>query len=208
MKDSVQTDVPSTSLTPAERGAILEGDTARLMRVIQDTVATERETLRTPSKAIDPKDALLAVLAKRMYLAVTDPAHRGVGIAAPQVGINRNVIWVQRVDKAGEPFELYLNPTITWRSSLLRKGQEGCLSIPDTVGDVLRHYTIRISYQNQEGTWHEELVEGFTAVIFQHETDHLRGILFTDRLTEQAEKTYHQINGEVPLYLENRLKKQ
>lgn len=208
MKHRTQSDVLIPTLTVAERQAILAGDTTQLMRVIQDTVALEREILKTPAKAIDPQEELLPLLAKRMYLAVTDPAHPGVGIAAPQVGINRNLIWVQRLDKEGEPFELYLNPTITWRSNLLRKGQEGCLSIPDTVGDVLRHYTIRLSYQNQQGEWHEELVEGFTAVIFQHETDHLLGILFTDRLAEQGEKTYYLINDEVPLYLEQRLKRQ
>ena len=143
-----------------------------------------------------------------MYLAVTDSLHPGVGIAAPQVGINRNVIWVQRFDKPGEPLELYLNPKITWRSKLLRKGVEGCLSIPDTMGLVLRNYTIRLTYQDIDGMHHEEMVEGFTAVIFQHETDHLYGILFTDRLAEQEANAYHRINDEVDLYLEQRLRRQ
>ncbi|WP_353182359.1 peptide deformylase [Parapedobacter lycopersici] len=195
-------------LTDAERQLILAEDTAQAMRVLQDTVVAERQILRMPSVAIDPGEELLPLLARRMYLAVTDPARPGVGIAAPQVGINRNLIWVQRFDKPGEPFEYYLNPVITWQSDLLRKGQEGCLSIPDTVGDVLRHYTIRLSYQAPSGKWQEELVEGFTAVIFQHETDHLLGVLFTDRLAEQEAKTFSMINDEVQLYLEKRLKKQ
>src|SRR3546814_7418142 len=92
------------------------------MRVIQDTVAVEEAILRKPSVDIDPNEPLLPVLAKRMYLSVTDSLHPGVGIAAPQVGINRNVIWVQRFDKPGEPMELYLNPKITWRCRSLRQG--------------------------------------------------------------------------------------
>lgn len=200
--------VPPKPLTDAERDLILSGDTTQLLRVIQDTVAEETRILRTLSNDVDAKETLLPVLANRMYLAVTDSLHPGVGIAAPQVGINRNVIWVQRFDKAGEPLELYLNPKITWRSKLLRKGPEGCLSIPDTIGQVLRNYAIRITYEDSKGIHHEEMIEGFTAVIFQHETDHLYGILFTDRLAEQQANDYQRINAEVDLYLKQRLRRQ
>lgn len=195
-------------LTATERAVILSGDTAQRLRVIQDTVAAEEQVLRTPSSDIDPSEPLLPLLAKRMYLAVTDSLHPGVGIAAPQVGINRNLIWVQRFDKPGEPMELYLNPKITWRSKLWRKGLEGCLSIPDTMGQVLRNYTIRLAYQDPDGTHHEEMVEGFTAVIFQHETDHLYGILFTDRQAEQEQEIYYRINEKTDLYLKERLRRQ
>lgn len=195
-------------LSAAERALILSGDTTQLMRVIQDTVAAEEAILRTPSLDIDPNEPLLPLLARRMYLAVTDSLHPGVGIAAPQVGINRNLIWVQRFDKPGEPLELYLNPKITWRSKLLRNGLEGCLSIPDTMGQVLRNYTIRLTYQDSIGVQHEELIEGFTAVIFQHETDHLHGVLFTDRQAEQQRERYFRINDEADLYLEERLRRQ
>lgn len=195
-------------LSTAERELVLSGDTTQLMRVIQDTVVVEEAVLRKPSVDINPDEPLLPLLAKRMYLSVTDSLHPGVGIAAPQVGINRNVIWVQRFDKPGEPMELYLNPKITWRSKLLRKGLEGCLSIPDTMGQVLRNYTIRLTYQDSDGAQHEEMIEGFTAVIFQHETDHLHGVLFTDRLAEQEQGTYNRINGETDLYLKERLRRQ
>jgi len=200
--------VPPKPLSDSERSLIRSGDTTQLLRVIQDTVPAELHILKATSGDIDPNEELLPLLAKRMYLAVTDTLHPGVGIAAPQVGINRNVIWVKRFDKAGEPFELYLNPKITWRSKLLRKGQEGCLSIADTMGSVLRNYTIRLAYQDAKGQDHTELVEGFTAVIFQHEIDHLYGILFTDRMAEQATDAYHRINEEVELYLQQRLRRQ
>src|SRR5690606_37912581 len=119
-----------------------------------------------------------------------------------------NLIWVQRFDKPGEPMELYLNPKITWRSKLLRKGSEGCSSIPDTMGQVLRNYTIRLTYQDRTGMQHEEMVEGFTAVIFKHDTDHLYGILFTDSQIEHEEGSYHRISDEIDLYLKTRLRRQ
>jgi len=208
IKERPKPTAPPQPLNDKERGLIRSGDTTQLLRVIQDTVADEARILKTLSQDIDPKEETLPLLAKRMYLAVTDSLHPGVGIAAPQVGINRNVIWVQRFDKKGEPLELYLNPKITWRSKLLRKGLEGCLSIPDTMGQVLRNYTIHLTYQDIKGHDHEEMVEGFTAVIFQHETDHLLGILFTDRLAEQEANTYHRINEELEVYLAEPLRKQ
>ncbi len=186
----------------SERELILSGDTTERMYVIQTDNEKELQVLKSISKDINPKAKDIEVLIERMYLAVTHPTDGGVGIAAPQVGINRNVIWVQRFDKPNYPFEVFLNPKITWKSSLLRKGAEGCLSIPDERGDVLRHYIIEISYQDRKGEKHTEIVEGFTAVIFQHEIDHLRGVLFTDRLAEQESKEFTKVEGQPDLYLE------
>lgn len=132
-----------------------------------------------------------------MFATVRDPNHPGVGIAAPQIGINKNLIWVQRFDKPDQPFEFYVNPKILWRSKLKRKGAEGCLSIPNRKEDVLRSYAIRLQYINKEGKVIEENIEGFTAVIFQHETDHLFGILFPDRLEEQSKESYAPLNDKI-----------
>lgn len=194
--------------TEAERSLITSGPKGSLMRVLQVTDAADSKVLKAPSVDVSLKDELIPVLIDRMLATVNDPASPGVGIAAPQIGINRNVILVQRFDKPGEPFEAYLNPKILWRSALLRKGIEGCLSIPDLSGNVLRNYTIQLVYYDKYGKHHEEMIEGFTAVIFQHETDHLMGILFTDRLEQQKAVEYSLINGEVNLYLENKLKRQ
>jgi peptide deformylase len=194
--------------TEAERSLIASGPKDSMMRVLQVTDAADRKILQTPSIDINLKDEALPLLIDRLYATVMDTLNPGVGIAAPQVGINKNIVWVQRFDKPGEPFEVYLNPKITWRSALLRKGREGCLSIPDLSGEVLRNYTIQLTYYDRYGKHHEEMIEGFTAVIFQHEADHLMGILFTDRLSQQENKQYSLINDEVNLYLENRLKRQ
>lgn len=194
--------------TDAERSFTKLGDRNSVMRVLQVTTPNDMKILQTVSTNIDFKDEQLQLLTQRMLTTVKDPTHPGVGIAAPQIGINKNIIWVQRFDKPGEPFEVYLNPKITWRSALLRKGTEGCLSIPDIRGDVLRNYTIKLTYFDIDGKFHDEMIEGFTAVIFQHETDHLLGILFTDRLTQQEKQVYSLINDEVNLYLEKKLRKQ
>jgi peptide deformylase len=191
-----------------ESALIGSGDIQDRMRVIQIDVEDELKILKSESKDINPKAKDLDILINRMYLAVTHPTDGGVGIAAPQVGINRNVIWVQRFDKLGEPFEVYINPKIVWKSKLMRKGAEGCLSIPEQRGDVFRHYTIEIEYQDRQGKKHSEKVEGFTAVIFQHEIDHLNGILFTDRLLEQEAQEFHLINQDVNLYLIDKLYRQ
>ena len=202
------TGIQAQKFTDAERALITGGSKGQLMRVLQTTDAADLKILKAASTDIDLKDKDLQLLIDRMHATVNDSLNAGVGIAAPQVGINKNIIWVQRFDKPGEPFEAYLNPKITWSSALLRKGAEGCLSIPDLRGDVLRHYTIQLSYYDRYGVHHKEMVEGFTAVIFQHETDHLMGILFTDRLEQQKPKEYSLINGEVNLYLEKRLSRQ
>lgn len=197
----------SQKFTKEEREFILAADSTQMFKVIQITEPNELKILKTVSTDVNPKDKLLPIVAKRMLLAMQNPENPGVGIAAPQVGINRNLFWVQRLDKPGEPFEFYVNPKIVWRSDLLRKGMEGCLSIPEDRGDVYRNYTIKVTYFDLKGNFKEEIVEGFTAVIFQHEEDHLNGILFTDRITEQSGWNVQSINNEVNLFLKKKLKR-
>lgn len=129
-------------------------------------------------------------LAELMVATVTHPSQDGVGIAAPQVGINRRIVAVQRFDKEGEPFEVYPNIRIVWASDSVTLGPEGCLSVPDRRGDVLRSQEIVIEYADMKAVSSakdtipmvRDTVSGFTAVIFQHEVDHLEGILYIDRL--------------------------
>lgn len=199
--------INSQSFTKEERNLILSGPETEMLRVTQVTDSTDLKILKAVSTDINPKDKLIPVLAKRMYLAMRDPARPGVGIAAPQVGINRNIIWVQRLDKPKEPFELCINPKIVWQSNLMRKGAEGCLSIPDERGDVYRNYTIQISFYDSQGKFTEEVIEGFTAVIFQHEIDHLNGILFTERIIEQQAFQGYPIGEGVHLTLEKKVKR-
>lgn len=132
-------------------------------------------------------------LAELMVATVTHPSQDGVGIAAPQVGINRRIVAVQRFDKEGEPFEVYPNIRIVWASDSVALGPEGCLSVPDRRGDVLRSQEIVIEYADMKAASSAkdtipmvcDTVSGFSAVIFQHEIDHLEGVLYIDRLDQR-----------------------
>ena len=127
------------------------------------------------------------VLAKLMIKTVTHPSQDGVGIAGPQVGVLKRVVAVQRFDKEGYPFEVYPNIRITALRGELAPGPEGCLSVPDMRGDVLRYRDIDIEYTSPTTLEQvKENIKGFTAVIFQHEADHLDGILYIDRLPQPA----------------------
>ncbi|WP_293932459.1 peptide deformylase [Sphingobacterium sp. UBA6645] len=185
-----------------ERKIINSADDTTLMHVYLITDEKELAVLRKPSEDLKFDDPLVDKLASRMFKTVQDPQHTGVGIAGPQVGINKNVIWVQRFDKADEPFEFYINPKIIWRSKLIRIGAEGCLSIPDRKEDVQRSYAIRLQYVDRKGNVVEENIEGFTAVIFQHEVDHLYGILYPDRLEEQEGKEAVPLNDKIRFQVE------
>lgn len=125
-------------------------------------------------------------LADAMVATVTSPEQDGVGIAGPQVGLLRRIVAVQRLDKEGAPFEVYPNIRITEMRGELQPGPEGCLSVPDRRGDVLRSYDITIAYTSPRTLSDTtETVRGFTAVIFQHETDHLSGTLYIDKLLQE-----------------------
>lgn len=170
-------------LTGAEKDII---DAAGIMRVL--TVDDRKDSLVLRSECIDfPMKALRSErfgrLADRMIATVTDSTQDGVGIAGPQVGLKRRVVAVQRFDKAGEPFEVYPNIRVEYLSDEKQTGPEGCLSIPEIYGEVERSQTVVISYVDiRTLDTVRDTVSGFTAVIFQHETDHLDGILFTDRM--------------------------
>lgn len=164
---------------------IMVQEGAQPMRVFKTTRRSDSLLLRQKSAFIhiSEGDSILNRLSDRLLATVRDSMSLGVGIAAPQIGILKQMIWVQRFDKEGFPFEVYLNPVILNYSSEKQSCTEGCLSIPDKKGDSgQRAQSIQLRYQNLQGQEFEEVVEGFTAVIFQHEIDHLNGILFIDYL--------------------------
>ena len=166
-----------------------------MMRVLTIKDSVDLKILRAQSSDL-PVSALMSddyeKLCRLMTATVTHPSQDGVGIAGPQVGLNRRVVAVQRFDKEGFPFEVYPNIRIVWASDSLACGPEGCLSVPGMRGDVMRSTEIVIEYTDMEQLKGRrdrcpmpvirDTVKGFTAVIFQHETDHLDGILYTDRL--------------------------
>lgn len=170
------------TLTDSERNLISGSDS--VMRVLTVDSPEDLKILRDTSvdfSHADFKTKEYRDLAAYMVATVTSPEQDGVGIAGPQVGLNRRIVAVQRFDKEGEPFEVYPNIRVTAKRGDLVAGREGCLSVPDTSSVVLRYPRVDIEYYDiASGRMVSETVDGFSAVIFQHETDHLDGVLYID----------------------------
>ncbi|HFK5528255.1 peptide deformylase [Elizabethkingia anophelis] len=181
-------------LTSNEISIIKQGDIHSALPVYNVSEPEQSKTLLGMSADIDPKDPNTAILVERMKLSLLSTGS-GVGIAAPQVGINRNVIWVQRFDKDGKPLEYFLNPVILWKSQLQNLGPEGDLSITDFRDQFYRSKVIQLEYSDLKGKKHTEIVEGFTAVIFQHEIDHLSGILISDKKEKEKNNLYERVDA-------------
>lgn len=170
---------------------ILKSDANQAMRVFKINNYQDSILLRTKADSLDlnSEKEIIKHFSSRLLATVRDTNSLGVGIAAPQVGILKRMIWVQRFDKKNLPFELYINPRIKQFSKKKQACREGCLSIPGRSDTTFtRAYAILIEYQKIDGSKHYEMVEGFTAVIFQHEIDHLDGILYLDHLAEESRR--------------------
>jgi peptide deformylase len=168
-----------TALSPLERYTILRGTADEPFAMVENALAAGDAFLRVPSAPVRPGDPAISHLADRM--AATVLREQGVGIAAPQVGIGRRVVIVQRFDLDGAPMQVLLNPAFVDLSAETALGWEGCLSIPAGFGEVERSTSGVVEYDTPEGIHEVEPVQGFTAVILQHEIDHLDGVLFIDR---------------------------
>lgn len=182
----------SQKFSKEEKELILAGDVKTALPIFQTDNEAQHQVLLATSEEISPKDKNLPILIERMRLALAATGG-GVGIAAPQVGINRRVVLVQRFDKEGAPVEYFINPKILWWSELLNKGPEGDLSIETFRGDFYRSYSIRLEYCDLENKKHDEMVESFTAVIFQHEIDHLSGILISDKMEKEKDLQFNEM---------------
>ena len=144
------------------------------------------KTLRTNARRISKVDIDTRNLAKDMLQSMY--AAKGIGLAAPQVGISKEllVIDINFEDSAAEPLIL-INPEITAFGSTLNSYEEGCLSIPGIYLNVVRPSTIKLKFRDEMGRPRKMNADGLLARCIQHEVDHLRGILFLDRVTSNEE---------------------
>jgi peptide deformylase len=171
----------------------------RQIRLLGDPVL--RKKTRKVTRFNDNLRALVEEMAETMRSA------QGVGLAAPQVGILERVIVVETPEDEDEPGSgrLYavVNPEIKDASAEQVDGIEGCLSIPGYVGEVTRHETITVRGQDPRGRRIRIKAQGFLARVFQHEMDHLEGVLFIDQLTapdriwrvDEGEEEQAEVNG-------------
>ena len=164
-----------------QRLIIRQSDSVMYVTVMPEDSAVLRTPCVDLTKA-ELKSKDLKTLIAKMLKTVRAPQHDGVGIAAPQVGISKRIICLQRFDKEGGPFECYLNIHIDSLYGDIGKGPEGCLSVPPMRGLVPRYTNVIVSYFRPETLeYARDTVTGYTAVIFQHECDHLDGILYIDK---------------------------
>lgn len=125
----------------------------------------------------------------------------GVGLAAPQVGLDLQVIVVEVPEDLEEPdgpkrLWTLANPRIVARSEAMEEGREACLSIPDLFGDVPRHVDIVVEAVDRFGRTQRLELSGFEARVFQHEIDHLDGILYPDRVSGPDKLYYLEEDAE------------
>lgn len=155
--------------------------------VVKDPDPILRKKSKPVPKITPNIHKLLNDMAETMYDS------QGVGLAAPQVGILKRVIVLDSGEEDGAGLIEIINPEIT-ESSGDELGTEGCLSIPGIVGDVKRFDRITVEGLDRDGNPITIEAEDFLARIFQHEIDHLDGILFTDIAETIYEK--EQLNVE------------
>ena len=144
------------------------------------------KTLRTEAKRISKVDNQIRHLAKDMLQSMYSA--KGIGLAGPQVGISKEllVIDINFEDSAAEPLIL-INPEITAFGTTLTTYEEGCLSIPGIYLNVVRPSTIKLKFRDEMGRPRKMNADGLLARCIQHEVDHLRGVLFVDRVTSTEE---------------------
>ena len=150
---------------------------------LRTIVFTPQPVLRRKARRVTRFDSELQTLIDDMVETMRQAP--GVGLAAPQVNVSERLIVVEFGDEEDEtvPKKLYamINPEITRASTEMEVGTEGCLSIPGFVGDVERAEAVTIKGRNRHGQQMTVKARGWLARIFQHEIDHLDGVLFTDR---------------------------
>lgn len=140
------------------------------------------EVLRAVAEPVTAIDDDLRALVPELFAKMY--ATRGVGLAAPQVGISRRIIVSNQTgDPEQKQFEeVYLNPRIVDQEGAVR-GEEGCLSLPGIVGRILRSQKVTVTYLDLEGNEQTVTAEEWKARIFQHEIDHIDGILILDKMS-------------------------
>lgn len=137
--------------------------------------------LRHPAKRISRVDNDVRNLAREMLQTMYSAD--GIGLAAPQVAVNKQMLVIDcEPDEAAKPPLVLINPTIKRHSRELSVAQEGCLSIPNVFLDVRRPEAIEVAYKDEHGRPQKLRTSGLLARVIQHEMDHLNGVLFVDRV--------------------------
>ncbi len=150
--------------------------------------------LEIPNPLLKKKSEPVAEITPELQKTLDDMletmyAAPGVGLAAPQVGILKRMLVIDISDKDEPRNPIFvINPKITKKSEEMEECEEGCLSVPNQFAKVTRPAAITVEYQDRDGNHVTKDIEGFLAVVFQHEIDHLDGILYIDHLSSLKRK--------------------
>lgn len=140
--------------------------------------------LRAPARRISKVDASIRDLARDMLRSMYTA--KGIGLAAPQVGVHRQLLVIDLdLEEAATPPLVLINPEITAAGASFNTYEEGCLSIPGVYLDVVRPSVVEVTYRDETGRPRRLKADGLLARCIQHEMDHLNGVLFVDRVTDE-----------------------
>ena len=156
--------------------------------------------LRQPAKRVAKVDDNIRLLVKQMLQTMYSAD--GIGLAAPQVAVNKQVIVIDcEPTNPDTPPLVLINPKITRYGSELCNTEEGCLSIPGVYLEVTRPEAIEVSFKDENGRPQKLQTKGLLSRAIQHEMDHLSGVMFVDRvendlaLTEELKKKGFAVNA-------------
>ena len=152
--------------------------------------------LRKRSREIT-RDELASPAMQQLIDDLIDTMHaaNGAGIAAPQVGELVRIATIEVTENPRYPYKpripltIVVNPIIEALDDELVEVNEGCLSVPNMRGNVMRQVNVRVRWMDRDGGEHDEIRRGLTAGTFQHECDHLDGLLFLDRVHDTRSLT-------------------
>jgi peptide deformylase len=140
--------------------------------------------LRTPAKRISKVDDAVRELARDMLRSMYTA--KGIGLAAPQVGVHKQLLVIDLdPDNPAAPPMVLINPEIRSFGSGVDTYEEGCLSIPGVYLNVVRPTVVEVSFRDEMGRPQKLKADGLLARCIQHEMDHLNGVLFVDRVTDE-----------------------
>jgi peptide deformylase len=148
--------------------------------MIKEILVWPHPTLKKKADPVDRFDGDLAILVSDMF--DTMYASRGIGLAAPQIGVLKNIIVLDTTGDKTQQLVL-INPEVISASGTVTYN-EGCLSVPDASGEITRQAIISIRYLDQNNIQHTRKCEGLLAIAVQHEIDHLNGVVFVDHLSQ------------------------
>ena len=156
-------------------------------------------TLRMPARRISKVDESVRDLARDMLRSMYSA--KGIGLAAPQVGVAKQLLVIDLdLEEASTPPLVLINPEITAAGASCNTYEEGCLSIPGVYLQVVRPSVVEVSFRDESGRPRRMKADGLLARCIQHEMDHLQGVLFVDRVTDtlalNEELRQHGFQGE------------